>query len=106
MTQEEILETIENAKWEPDKSSFGKCESSEILFFIDKNKAYGVYGINYGEGIEIRFTQVHPILKFYSIFDEDSYPKEIETMKSIWYSELMEKYGDIDNAMKSFTDLE
>lgn len=106
MTRQEIYKAIENAKWESDKSPFGKCESSEILFFIGKNKAYGVHGINYGEGIEICFAQLHPKLKFYSKFDEDSYPKEIETMKSIWYSELMEKYGDIDNTMKSFTDLE
>lgn len=106
MTKEEIYKAIENGKWEPDKSPFGKCESSETLLFIGKNKAYGVHGINYGEGIEICFVQLFPKLKFYSKFDEDPYPKEIETMKSIWGSELDEKYGDIYTAMKSFTDLE
>ena len=106
MTKEEIYKTIENSKWEPVKSPFGKCESSETLLFIDKNKAYGVHGINYGDGIEICYTQLFPRLKFYSKFDEDPYLKEIETMECIWGSELREKYGDIYTAMKSFTDLE
>ena len=106
MTKEEIYKTIENGKWRPDKSPFGKCESSETLLFIGKNKAYGVHGINYGDGIEICFTQIFPTLKFYSKFDGNPYPKEIETMKSIWSSEMLKKYGDIYTAMKSFTDLE
>ena len=101
MTKEEIYKAIENAKWRPDKSPFGKCESSETLFFIGKNKAYSVHGVNYGEGIEVCFTILLPKLRIYSKFDEDPYPKEIETMKPMWYSELMEKYGNIHNAMKS-----
>lgn len=101
MTKEEIYKTIENGKWRTDKSPFGKCESSETLLFIGKDNAYSVHGVNYGEGIKLCFTKIFPKLKMYSSFDEYPYPKEIETMESIWSSEMREKYGDIYTAMKS-----
>lgn len=106
MTKEEIYKTIENGKWEPDKSPFGKCESSEVLLFIGKNNVYCTHGVRYNDGIiELFFSKAFPEVKTYRPFEELPY-KEIETMKPIWYSELMEKYGGLYTAMKSFTDLE
>ena len=101
MTQEEIYKAIENAKWNPDKGPFGKYEYTELLFFYDKNNAYCVHGVRYSDGVIVLvFTSLLPKFKTYRLLEKLPY-KEIETMKSIWYSELMEKYGNIHNAMKS-----
>ena len=106
MTQEEILEAIKNAKWSQskEKGAFGKeREYTELLLFYDKNNAYSVHGIRYvgdDSTIVLVFTKLLPKLKAYTSFDEQPY-REVETMKSMWYSELMEKYGGIINAMKS-----
>ena len=106
MTQEEILEALKNAKWNKskEKGAFGKeREYTELLLFYDKNNAYSVHGIRYVDDdstIVLTFTKLVPKVKAYSSFDEQPY-KEVETMKTMWYSELMEKYGGIINAMKS-----
>lgn len=107
MTQEEILEAIKNAKWNQskEKGAFGKeCEYTELLVFYDKNNAYSVHGIRYAgddSTIVLVFTKLLPKLKAYTSFEEQPY-KEIENLKTImWSSELMEKYGCIQNAMKS-----
>ena len=101
MTKEEIYKTIENGKWNIEKGTFGKCKTSEVLLFIAKNNVYCTHGVRYNDGIiELVFSKAFPEVKTYRPFDELPY-KEIETMKPIWFSELMEKYGGIYNAMKS-----
>lgn len=102
MTQEEILEALKNAKWKPGKVPSGKkCKYTELLCFYDKNSAYSIHGVRYSDGIILpTFTKLVPKVKSYSLSDEQPY-KEVENMKSMWFSELMEKYGGIINAMKS-----
>lgn len=104
MTQEEILEAIKNAKWNQskEKGAFGKeREYTELLLFYDKNNAYSVHGIRHNnDDMVLVFTKLVPKVKAYSSFEECPY-KEVENMKSMWFSELMEKYGDIYTAMKS-----
>lgn len=99
MTQEEILEALKNAKWNLDKGK--KCEYTELLLFYDKSSAYSIHGVRYSDGIILpTFTKLIPKVKSYSLSDEQPY-KEVENMKTMWFSELMEKYGGIFNAMKS-----
>lgn len=99
MTQEEILEALKNAKWNLDKGK--KYEYTELLLFYDKTSAYSIHGVRYSDGIILpTFTKLIPKVKSYSLSDEQPY-KEVENMKSMWFSELMEKYGGIFNAMKS-----
>lgn len=101
MTQEEILEAIKNAKWNQGVDRFGKYEYTELLLFYDKNSAYSIDGVRGREGIMVlNFRKLLPEFKTYGPFGEYPY-KEIENLKTIWYSELMEKYGCIQNAMKS-----
>jgi hypothetical protein len=99
MTQEEILEALKNAKWSLDKGK--KYEYTELLLFYDKSSAYSIHGVRYSDGIILpTFTKLIPKVKSYSLSDEQPY-KEVENMKTMWFSELMEKYGGIFNAMRS-----
>jgi len=102
MTQEEILEAIKNTKWNQGEDSlFGKYEYTELLLFYDKNSAYSIDGVRYSDGITVlNFSKLLPEFKTYGPSGEYPY-KEIENLKTMWYSELMEKYGCIQNAMKS-----
>ena len=90
MTKEEIKVAIETAKVDKDNST-------EILTFFDSKHAYCVHGIKYNDGMILVPTSLFPG----RVTALDELPDDIESMEALWFHELMEKFGDIFEAMKS-----
>ena len=91
MKLEEIKKAIENAK-------IGNDNSTEILIFFDNKKAYCVHGMNYGNGTYMVPTRLIPR----PIHEIDELPKEVESMKAMWYHELMYEFGGLPEAMEAY----
>lgn len=90
MTKEEIKNAIENAKIRNDNST-------ELLVFFNSTKAYCVHGMNWGDGTIIVITRLIPR----PINEIKELPDDIESMESMWYCDLMSKFGDLYEAMNS-----
>lgn len=90
MTKDEIISKIENAPTNVD-------HSTEMLVFYDSAHAYCVHGMKWSSGTEIVVTHLYPG-RVHSI---EELPDDIESMESMWYEDLMDKYEDLYEAMKS-----
>ena len=90
MTKEEIKNTIETAK-------IIKDNTTEILVFFNKEKAYCVHACDFGDGQFMVITKLvpRPITEIYEL------PDEIESMKAMWFHEIMEEFGGLPEAMES-----
>ena len=91
MTKEEIKNTIETAK-------IIKDNTTEILVFFNKEKAYCVHACDFGDGQFMVITKLvpRPITEIYEL------PDEIESMKAMWFHEIMEEFGGLIEAMQNF----
>jgi len=90
MTKEEIKNAIENARVRDDNST-------ELLVFFNSTKAYCVHGMNCGNRTIMVVTRLIPS----PINEIEELPNDIESMESMWYCDLMSKFGGLYEAMNS-----
>ena len=91
MKKEEIIAEIEKAPAKSDKST-------EMLVFYDSDHAYCIHGMKWSDRTDIVVTNLYPG----RIHQMEDIPEDIDSMKALWYEDLMCKFGDIYEAMRLF----
>jgi len=91
MKREDIISEIKKAPARSDKST-------EMLVFYDSEHAYCVHGMKWSDRTDIVVTHLYPGC----IHQIDEIPEDIDSMKAMWYEDLMSEFEDIYEAMRSF----
>jgi hypothetical protein len=91
MKKEDIIAEIKKAQVNSDNST-------EMLVFYDSNHSYCVHGMKWPDKTEIVVTHLYPG----RVHQIDEIPEDIDSMKAMWYEDLMSEFEDIYEAMRSF----